>query len=90
MKHIIYAATEYGYTVQIIEGSEVKDEFNFGNHRKDSTVTLDNLASKDCLPPHMLEKFAQLTAHEIGKERGITSIEHDDDLETTLKERDRG
>ena len=32
MKNVIYAATPFGYAVQVLDGSEVSYEYSAGNH----------------------------------------------------------
>ena len=89
MKSVIYAANAEGYTVQVVENSEVIYDYHAGNHRQcsDATVPLD---SPNALPPNDLLGMAGQTAHEVAKARGINfnQVNYDIDLEEQLNEKD--
>lgn len=74
--HVAYAANDYGYTVQVFDGSEILDEYNAGNSPHDSTA-VDHEAP---LTLATLRRMARRTARDIAAERGIVSIEEDSDL----------
>lgn len=41
MKGVIYAATRYGYCVQVIDGGEVVYDYTAGNHQRESQTAVD-------------------------------------------------
>ena len=41
MQNVIYAATGYGYCVQVIDGGEVVYEYSAGNHQQESQAFVD-------------------------------------------------
>lgn len=84
-KHILYAATAYGYTVQLLAGDEIVEEYSFGNHANDSTASVP-LHDPAALGIRTIRRFARKTAYELGREKGIGLIEYDHDLEDALKE----
>jgi hypothetical protein len=88
-RHIIYACTAHGYTVQLLAGDEVVEAYSFGNHSNDSTATVP-LHSPNALNIRTIRRFAMKTAYELGGEKNIPieSIEYDDDLEDALEELD--
>jgi hypothetical protein len=89
MQNVIYAATTYGYAVQVLDGSEVSFEYSAGNHRLDSQATTV-LGSPNAVRLRQLRRWARQTAGEIAKAQGIPvkQVEYDADLESTLKEWD--
>ena len=87
MQTISYAATRYGYCVQVIDGGEVVYDYTAGNHRGESQTFVDP-RSPNAVTLRQLKRWAKQTAGEIAKERGITTVEFDPDLEATLKEQD--
>ena len=42
MRSVIYAATRYGYYVQVIDGGEIVYEYTAGNHQKESQAVIDH------------------------------------------------
>ena len=88
-RHIIYACTTYGYTVQLMAGDQIVEEYRFGNHSNDSTATVPP-HSPNALDIRTIRRFARKTAYELGREKNvpIESIEYDADLEDALKELD--
>lgn len=89
MQNVIYAATRYGYAVQVVDGSEVSYEYSAGNHRLDSQATTVP-GSPNAVRMRQLRRWAKQTAGEIAKAQGIPAkqVEYDPDLEATLKELD--
>ena len=89
MKSVIYAATGYGYCVQVIDGGEVVYEYTAGNHQKESQTFVDP-CSPNAVKPSQLKRWAKQTAGEVANERGIPAdrIAFDPDLEAQLKEQD--
>lgn len=89
MPNVIYAASRYGYCVQVIEGGEVVYECNEGNHPRESHTVI-NSCSPYAITLGQLRRWARQTANQIAEERGIPSerVEHDADLEAQLKEQD--
>ena len=88
MQNVIYAATRYGYCVQVLAGGKVVHEYSAGNCWKESTTTIDP-QSPHAVRRHQLRCWARQTAGEIAKERGIPpkQIEYDADLEASLKDK---
>ena len=89
MRNVIYAATGYGYCVQVIDGGEVAYEYTAGNHQGESQ-TVVNPRSRNAVRLRQLERWAEQTAGEVANERGIPAdrIAFDSDLEAQLKEQD--
>jgi hypothetical protein len=89
MQNVIYAATGYGYSVQVIDGGEVVYEYMAGNHQRESQTFVDPRSS-NAVRLSQLRRWAKQTAGEIAKERKISAkqIEYDADLEAQLKEQD--
>lgn len=85
MKHIIWGATEYGYSVQTIDDGEIVDEYTAGNNRCDSQSYVD-LDSPNALPLATMRQFAEQTANEIAADKGITNVSEDADLTDALRE----
>jgi hypothetical protein len=89
MQTVIYAATRFGYTVQVIDGGQVVYEYSAGNCQKESQTIVDP-GSPGAVRLSQLKRWARQTAREIANERGIPAerIAYDPDLEATLKEQD--
>lgn len=89
MQTISYAATRWGYCVQVIENSRIVYEYTAGNCWKESTTVIDP-DSSHAVRHSILRAWARQTAGQIAKERGIppTQVQHDFDLEAQLKEED--
>jgi len=89
MQNVIYAATRYGYAVQVLDGSEVSSEYLAGNHQHDSQATTEP-RSPNAVRLRQLRRWAKQTAGEIAKAQGIPAkrVEYDPDLESTLREWD--
>ena len=87
MQNVIYAATRYGYAVQVLDGVEVFYEYSAGNHRLDSQATTEPRSPNAVRLPQ-LRRWARQTAGEIAKAQGIPAnrVEYDPDLESTLTE----
>ena len=87
MEFVIYAATRYGYCVQVVDGDGVAYEYTAGNHALDSQATTDP-RSPHAVGLPQLRRWAKQTAGEIARERGIlvNRIEYDPDLEASLAE----
>ncbi len=87
MQFVIYAATRYGYRVQVFNGSEIVHEYSAGNCDKESQTFIDP-SSPNAVGLRQLRRWAKQTAGEIAKERGIAQVQYDPDLEAELKEQD--
>ena len=90
MQTVIYAATKYGYAVQVVDGGSIDYEYTAGNHQLESqAVTAPRSHNSVKLP--QLGRWARQTAEEIAEKRGVPAnrVEYDADLEASLKEWDR-
>ena len=89
MQNVIYAATRYGYAVQVLDGSEVSFDYSAGNHQHDSQATTVP-GSPNAVRLRQLRRWARKTADEIAMAQGIPTnrVEYDPDLESTLTELD--
>ena len=86
MQTVSYAATRYGYCVQVIDGGKIVYEYSAGNCWKESPTVID-LNSRHAVRRHQLRCWARQTAGKIAKERGILpkQITYDANLEAGLK-----
>jgi hypothetical protein len=89
MQAIIYAATRFGYTVQVIDAGQIVCEYSAGNCEKESSTVVEP-GSPGAVRLRQLKHWAKQTAGEIAEKRAIpaTRIEYDADLESTLKDQD--
>ena len=89
MPHVIFAATAYGYCVQVIDSGKVVYEYAAGNCRTESQAVL-NPDSPGVVCRIQLRRWAKQTAKEIAKEREIplNGVEYDFDLETQISDHD--
>ncbi len=87
MQVVIYAATRYGYCCQVIDGGKIAYEYSAGNCQQESQ-TIVAPRSRNAVRLSQLKRWAKQTAREIAKERGITRVEYDADLEAMLWEQD--
>ena len=89
MQTVTYAATRYGYSVQVVDGGEIVHEYTAGNHQFESQV-VTSPRSRNAVKLSQLRRWAKQTACEVATERGIPSnrVEYDANLEATLKEWD--
>jgi hypothetical protein len=90
MQTVIYAATKYGYAVQVVDGNGIDYEYTAGNHQLESqAVTAPR--SRNSVKLSQLRRWAKQTAGEIAHKRGVPAnrVEYDADLEATLKEWER-
>lgn len=87
MQNVIYAATGYGYCVQVVDGGEIIHEYTAGNHQQESQTLVDP-RSPQAVRLSQLKRWAKQTANEIAKERRIPAkmIEYDPDLEAALQD----
>jgi hypothetical protein len=87
MQNVIYAATRYGYCVQVHDGGKVIDERSAGNCWRESPTIIDP-QSPHAVRRHVLRCWAKQTAGQIAKERGIPpkQIAYDADLECQCSE----
>ena len=83
MKHVIYAANQFGYTVQLMDGDQIVKTYNAGNHRRESQTYVDP-RSDNALTEKQILIFAEKTARAFAKENGTTVVEYDDDLEESI------
>jgi len=90
MQSVIYAATRYGYAVQVANGGEIVHEYTAGNHRMESQ-TVTSPRSPNAVKLRQLRRWARQTANEIAQNQGVPAdrVEYDTDLEATLKEWER-
>jgi hypothetical protein len=84
---VIYAATAFGYCVQVIKNNVVIYEYTAGNHCCESQAVVDPRSPQAVKLPQ-IKRWAKQTAKEIAKERGIPTnrVEYDADLEAAIKE----
>jgi hypothetical protein len=89
MQSVIYAATRYGYGVQVIDGGEFVHEYTAGNCQQESQAVVA-LSSLNVVKLAQLRRWAKQTAGEIAQERNIPPcrVEYDAGLEATLREWD--
>ena len=89
MQSVIYAATPFGYAVQVLDGCEISFEYSAGNHCRDSQTTTEP-GSPNAVRLRQLRRWARQTAGEVAKAQGIPAerVEYDPDLESTLMEWD--
>jgi hypothetical protein len=87
MQNIIFAATVFGYCVQVIKNAVVIYEYTAGNCWNESQAVIAP-KSPGAAKPSQIKRWAVQTAKEIASERGIplNQVEYDLDLETSLKE----
>jgi hypothetical protein len=87
VQNVIYAATRYGYCVQVLDDGKVVHEYSAGNCWKESSAVIDP-KSRHAVRRHKLRCWAKQTAGQIAKERGIPpkQIEYDADLECQCNE----
>ncbi len=85
MQSVIYAATRYGYRVQVLDGGQVVYDYTAGNCWKESSAIID---PKSChaVRRYKLRCWAKQTAGQIAKERNIPpkQIAYDADLESQV------
>lgn len=82
-KVVLWAATPFGYGVQLIEGGKIIDEYTAGNSPFDSTERLWP-AHPDAVEPDELRRMAEQTAREMADGADVDECE---DLEAELLER---
>ena len=87
MPSVIYAATRWGYSVQVIDGGQAVYEYTAGNCWKESQTVIAP-GSPNAVNLRQLKHWAKQTAGEIAGERGIAAVAYDPDLEAALKEQD--
>jgi len=85
MKQVIYAATDQGYCVQVIDDGTVIYEYTAGNCQTESQAVL-NPGSPGAVSRSQLRRWARQTADQIAEERGIpmNQVEYDPDLEAEM------
>jgi hypothetical protein len=85
-RSIVYAATQFGYAVQVIEDGLIIYEYTAGNCQWDSQTAVAP-GSRGAMNLEQLKHLARQTATEIAEERGIpiSRVEYDTDLEVQLK-----
>ena len=88
-RHILYAATSLGYCVQVVQNDEIVHSYAAGNCGKESQTVVAP-RSPNAVNLRQLNRWANQTASQIAKERGIPvdRIEYDPDLEEQLREKD--
>jgi hypothetical protein len=87
MQNVIFAATVFGYCVQVIDGGKIVHEYTAGNCWNESQAVI-NPKSPGAAKLSQIKRWAVQTAKEIASERGIlvNQVEYDPDLEASLKE----
>ncbi len=87
MQTVSYAATRYGYSVQVLDDGQIVYEYSAGNCWKDSPTVIDP-NSPHAVRRYKLRCWAKQTAGQIAKERGIPpkQIAYDADLETQVSD----
>ena len=87
MKTIRYAATRYGYCVQVIDDGEIVYEYTAGNCQTESQAVIDP-SSRSRQTSTTSKRWAKQTADQIAEERGIpiSRVEYDPDLEAQLEQ----
>jgi len=85
MKQVIFAATDQGYCVQVIDGGMVVYEYTAENCQTESQAVL-NPGSPGAVSRSQLRRWAKTTADQIAEERRIplNRVEYDPDLEAEL------
>jgi hypothetical protein len=88
MHNVIYAATKFGYCIQVIDSGKIVHEYATGNCWNESQTVIDP-KSPGAAKLSQIKRWAVQTAKEIASERGIPAnqIEYDSDLEASLKEK---
>jgi hypothetical protein len=86
MKTISYAATRFGYCVQVTDGGEVVYEYTAGNCRSESQAVI-NPGSSGAVSRSHLRRWARQTAKETAEEWRIPAKEvvYAPDLEAQLE-----
>jgi hypothetical protein len=87
MQTVIYAATVFGYCVQVIDSGKIVHEYTAGNCWNESQTVIDP-KSPGAAKLSQIKRWAKQTARDIAKERGIplNRLQYDPDLEASLKE----
>ena len=87
MRNIIYAATRFGYIVQVLDAGEIAYEYSAGNCSQESQTFIEP-GSLNAVSRRQLNIWAKQTAGEIAQAQGIPPerIAYDPDLEATLQE----
>ncbi len=88
-KIICYAASPYGYAVQVVKGGNLIDEQHFGNLSQDSTETVSP-DSPYAVSEDELLAMAERAAKEIAAEHGVDAVFYDEDLANELNENGDG
>ena len=90
MKNVIYAATDQGYCVQVIDGGQIVYEYTAGNHQRESQTFVDP-RSPNAVTLRQLKRWAKQTAGEIATEHEIPTqrIRYDADLEAAIREQEQ-
>ena len=89
MKNVSYAASGFGYCVQVIDNGAVAYEYTAGNHQGESQTYVDP-GSPNAVKLRQLKRWAKQTADQVANEWEIPAdqIAFDPDLEAQLKEQD--
>jgi hypothetical protein len=90
MKNVIYAATDRGYCVQVLDGGQTIYEYTAGNHQSESQTFVDP-RSRNAVRLRQLKRWAKQTAGEIATEHEIPAhrIGYDADLEAAIREQEQ-
>jgi hypothetical protein len=84
MRTVSYAATRYGYYVQIMEGNRPIFEYTAGNSQHDSQAFIAP-GSPGAVSRSQLRRWAKQTAEEMAEELLANRVEYDPDLEAQLE-----
>jgi len=78
--HVVYDASPNGYTVFIMAGGEIVDEYNAGNHPQDSMASLPS-NDPTAVPFEGILEAARRTAEEMAEEHGVPGqVSRDEDI----------
>ena len=84
MRTVSYAATRFGYVVQVIDNGEVISEYTAGNSQQDSQAFIAP-GSPGAVSRSQLRRWAKQTAEEMAEELLANRVEYDPDLEAQLE-----
>ena len=84
MRTISYAATRYGYYVQVIDGGRPIFEYTAGNSQHDSQAFIAP-DSAGAVSHSQVRRWARQTAEEMAEELMANRGEYDPDLEAQLE-----
>lgn len=89
MRTVQYAATRYGYCVQIVQDGEIVLGYSAGNCLLESQTVVAP-RSRNAISLCQLKRWARETADGIARKQRISRVRYDPDLEKELREEDAG